>query len=186
MNAVVKIVSSDGLAAATVRRIAQELDCSPGQIHHHFASADALRAEAVREVWRRLEPALIAVLQKFAPRERLVIVLSGCATAFSNELDPLMHVAERLWKEAWNIRGDPAVREAISEGIGKMYEEIAASLVDGMESGVFPQGLDVGRIAMGLIAASQGFDMLEGIGARDKLGADKPAFIDSILRKEGL
>lgn len=186
INAVVDLVSHEGLAAATTRRIAQKLDCSPGQIHHHFDSTEALHAEAVREVWKRLEPQLFSALQVYPPRERLLIVLAGCTAVLPASLGPAMAVAKRLWKEAWDSRREPAVREAITEGIDKICAEITSSLAEGIECGIFPNNLEIGKVAMSLIATAQGFDLLEEIGAANELGKDKTAFMEDALRKEGL
>ncbi len=186
MNAVMDIVTHEGLAATTVRRIAQELACSPGQIHHLFASADALRAEAVREVWRRMEPELILALNRLPPRERLIVVLSGCVSSFVEGLSPIMQMAERLWKEAWDIRQEGAVREAVAESIGKMRDEIISTLEEGVAAGAFPKNTQVRKVTMRLIASSQGFDLLHEIGASDGLEQDKAVFIDDLLVREGL
>lgn len=186
MDAVVEIVGREGLAAATVRRIAQALDCSPGQVHHHFASAEALRAEAVREVWSRLEPRFIAALQALAPRARLITLLTGCTIGLPQDLNPVMQVAGRLWKEAWDIRHEAAVRDAVAEGFGRMRDEVRRTLQEGIAAGAFPATLDVPRLSLGLIAASQGYDLLTEIGAAAELGPDKADFVDALLRKEGL
>lgn len=186
MDAVVEIVAREGLSAATVRRIALALNCSPGQVHHHFSSAEALRAEAVREVWRRLEPQFVAALRELPPRERLISVLSGCTASLPDDLGPVMLVAERLWKEAWDIRRETAVREAVAEGFGKMRHEITETLEDGIRAGVFPAGLDVARLSLSLIAASQGYDLLTEIGVSADLGPDKAAFVHALLCKEGI
>lgn len=186
MNAVVDIVSREGLASATVRRIAQELSCSPGQIHHHFASAETLRAEAVREVWRRIEPSLTAQLHQLAPRERLLSILAGCCMQLGHEMQPIMEVAERLWKEAWNIRSEPAVREAIAFGLGEMTNEVTSSLREGIEAGIFPATTEVNPVALRLISAAQGFDMMDEIGAVERLGGDRASFFEALLRLEGL
>lgn len=186
MNAVVELVAQEGLAAATVRRIACQLKCSPGQIHHHFDSAAALRAEAVREVWRLLEPQLVTALRKLPPRERLISVLSGCKAQILGEDNPLLMIAERLWNEAWDTRREPEVREAIVEGVGKMRGEIVASLEEGRLAGDFPADLDVKRMSLLLIAASQGFDFLEEVGVDGELGVDKRAYVEEVLRREGL
>lgn len=186
MNAVIDIVSREGLSAATVRRIAQTLECSPGQIHHHFASAEALRAEAVREVWRRIEPQMLEALRRLPPRERLLSMLAGCKLRSLGALDPVMDLAERLWHEAWDIRQDPAVRAALSEGMTKLHSEIICALEQGMEAGLFPPGTETRKAALRLIAASQGFELLEQIGVSAELGAEKLAFIEGLLLNEGL
>jgi len=186
MNAVVELVAQEGLAAATVRRIACQLQCSPGQIHHHFDSAEALRAEAVREVWRRLEPELVAGLRQSPPRERLVQILSGCKAEILGEENPLLQIAERLWNEAWDTGRESVVREALVEGIGKMRGEICASLEEGRVAGTFPSDLNVNQMSLLLIAAAQGFDFLEEVGLSDELGVDKRAYIEDVMRREGL
>ncbi|WP_030418709.1 TetR family transcriptional regulator [Streptomyces sp. SCSIO 75703] len=48
VEAAATVVARDGLSAVTARIVAEELQGSPGQIHHHFASTDQLAAEAWR------------------------------------------------------------------------------------------------------------------------------------------
>lgn len=186
IKAVVDIVSREGLAAATVRRIAQELGISRGQIHHHFASAEVLRAEAIREVWRRIEPAMMSEMRRLTPRERLLALLPGCDLPLGEDLAPIGSIAERLWREALDIRGEPAVREAIAEGLVRIKAEIVAALKDGVESGVFPQTIEIESAALRLVAASQGFDLLQQIMADEDLAADRLVFVEGLLRNERL
>lgn len=186
MNAVIDIVSREGLAAATVRRISQELDCSPGQVHHHFASAQALRAEAVREVWRRIEPKMLENLRKMPPRDRLLAIFTGNKPEGCGSLEPVMVVAKRLWHEAWDIRQDPDVQAALCEGIRSLNALIMETLAEGKAQGVFPAQTEVAKTALRLIAASQGFDLLEQIGVSADLGADRVSYIEAVLAKEGL
>ena len=186
VNAVVDLVSQEGLAAATVRRIAQDLGCSPGQIHHHFASADALRAEAVREVWRRLEPDLVALLRRHAPRERIATILSGCVADIDPALNPLLVVAHHLWQEAWDSRKTPAIRDAFTEGIANMQRKIMMALQELVETGALAAGSDLDEMSLALIAASQGYDFLaETIGV-NHLGAEKASYADKLLSRFGL
>lgn len=186
MNTVVDLVGNEGLGAATVRRIAQDLGCSPGQIHHHFSSADALRAEAVREVWRRLEPDFLCLLHRLPPRERLITILSDCCVELADDLNPLVATAQRLWKEALDTRREPAVRQAITEAITDMRAEIAVALQEGVDAGAFPAETDVARLSLALIAVSQGYDMLVEIYDVQDLGPTKSDFIDEALRKNGI
>lgn len=186
MNAVVDIAIREGLAAATVRRIARELGCSPGQIHHHFTSAADLRAEAIHRVWERLDQELIAAVRRLPPRERLVTILCGCNIASTEELRAKQQMAERLWKETWDQRGEPSVRAAIAVVVGKLRDELVLALNEGAESGEFRSDIETSRLAMMLIAASQGFDLLEEIGTFGEFGNDKQAFMDALLHREGL
>ncbi len=186
MDAVVDLVVSEGLAAATVRRIAQALDCSPGQIHHHFASADALRAEAVREFWRRIEPEFDAMLARLPPRERLMTLLADCSTKFTDVADPVVAQAQRLWTEAWNTRSEPGVREAIAEAITEIRAEVVSTLQDGIARGMFPPRTDPAKLSLALLAASQGYDVLSEICPVNDLGLSKAEYIDDVLKQNGI
>ena len=185
MNVVVDLVSREPLASVTVRRIAEATGCSLGQIHHHFSSADTLRAEAVLAVWNRLEPQLVLALQQLAPRPRLLAVLSGAASSLPPEIAALMDVAERLWKEAWDIRKELPVREAICFGFGKMRAEVLATLAEGISAGSFPPDLPVDEVADRLMAASQGYDLLSETRI-PRLEQDKRIFMEGVFGKEGL
>lgn len=183
MDAVTELVTHEGLQAATVRRIAQELGCSPGQIHHHFTSADALRAEAVREVWGRVYPDLTAALRRLPPRARLRVLLSGVSP--TEELARLTAVARRIWREALDIRSDPSVRAALVEVLDEFNAEIAAALTEGIAAGNFPPGIDAERSTLDLVTAVQGFDLLDELGALGR-GPDRESFVIALLRKEGI
>ena len=186
VNAAMDLVTKEGLAAATVRRIAQELGCSPGQIHHHFASADALRAEAVREVWRRIEPDYRAFLHRLPPRPRLIAILSDCSEQLKESPNPFMAAADRLWNEAWDTRSDPVVRQAIIEAIADIRAEVVLTLQEGVDAGAFPAGINVAKLSLVLMAASQGYDVLGEICPLQDLGQTKADYIDEVLRNNGI
>lgn len=185
MSAVVDLVMAEGLQAATVRRIAQRLECSPGQIHHHFASADALRAAAVIEVWRRIEPAYKAIIAPLPPRARLVALLSDEHPDLSSELDEYVAISTRLWNEAWDTRTAPEVRSVIHAAARDIRAAVAEALTEGMASGVFPP-LDAERLSLLLLAASQGYDVMAEIFDRREMARSKAAYIDEILTLHGL
>lgn len=46
LEAAAAVVAREGLSSVTTRIVAEELEGSPGQIHHHFSSTDELAAEA--------------------------------------------------------------------------------------------------------------------------------------------
>ena len=186
MNVVRVLVTSEGLAAATVRRIAQELGCSPGQIHHHFASAEALRAEAVRDVWSRIEPVLDEALTPLPPRKRLLTVLASCVEHLPEDTQPAMIAAKRLWREARDAHPGPEVREAVAEGFGRLRNELESTLLRGMAEGEFPADLDVQKVILALMTATIGYDNLTELGAVSDLTQDKRGFIEERMRQQGL
>lgn len=186
VNAVVDIVGREGLAAATVRRIALELDCSPGQIHHHFASAYALRAEALRETWARLEPKLSKLLRSHPPRERLVILLGHKAATICPDLSDPLDVAKRLWSEAWDAREAVEVREEIAESLRRLHRVVLEALLEGQESGAFAKTLDMQHVASRLVASMHGLNMWEEMGLLGVFGQSRDEFVAELLAREGL
>jgi AcrR family transcriptional regulator len=186
MAAAVDLVISGGLAAATVRRIAQRIGCSPGQIHHHFASADALRAAAVREVWQRIEPVFLAEISKMSPRDRLLALLSDEHPKLPMAVIEYLAVTKRLWNEAWDTRSAPMVREAIVAALREVRACVADALKEGVSSGAFSPQLDPTRLSLILLAASQGFDVLAEVFDENELPGTKPVFVDAILAAHGI
>ena len=185
IDAAVDLVLRNGLPAATVRGIAQALDCSPGQIHHHFASADELRAEAMREVWRRIEPELSEELHRFPPYERLLVLLNGSYAPDTSAANPLRVVAEQMWREAqWANRMDVSVRQAVCEGLQYWRSAILDALRDGMEQGQFPKTIDAEKTMMRLQAFVLGFELLERVDPDIGVTTDKTRFIIEALDRE--
>lgn len=109
VDAAVELMSRGGLAAATVRAVALAIDASPGQIHHHFASADALRAEAFLEFGRRLLEQLQAQHVGLCAMQRAIAMLDCDPDIVGPNVD-------RLWKEAVAAaQKDGLIREAVGE-----------------------------------------------------------------------
>lgn len=72
------IVASEGLAALTMRRIAEAVDYSPASLYAHFSGREALLAELCRAGFAELRLALEAAAATVAaPRPRLVALASA-------------------------------------------------------------------------------------------------------------
>lgn len=186
MNATIDLVSRENLAAATARRIAQETGCSLGQIHHHFASADALRAEAMCEVWLRIEHKICEALQGIKPRERILVILACLTPNLPDDLAKAFDRAGRLWKEAVDTRQAPAVRQAVADGLNQNLEIIISTLTEGVENGDFPKTMDIHAVALRLMAASQGFGVLVEIGAVKDTDEIRREFMENVMIREGI
>lgn len=186
MNTAVDIVSRENLAAATARRIAQETGCSLGQIHRHFNSADALRAEAVQEVWAKIEPSLIVAIESLPLRQRLLAMLDCQQVDLPPPLREVFDQAIRLWKEAWDTRQAPEVKSAISRGLQKSQELLRQILSEGVETGAFSKSLNIDDVSIRLLAAYQGYSLLVDIGSIADSDAERTAFIEGVLSKEGI
>lgn len=187
VDATVALVIEEGLSAATVRRIAGALHCSPGQIHHHFAAADDLRMEAVREINRRIRATVETGIADLPPREQLIVLLSGSASETAPDMiRSLTIAAERLWREALDGRANEDVRSAILEGLTNWRDMLVEVLKAGMASGHFPADLDPEPVMQRLLTASFGLDVLRHIMRRTVDHQESRTFLEGMLVREGL
>ncbi|WP_052250252.1 TetR family transcriptional regulator [Enterobacter sp. Bisph1] len=154
VDAAVSLTISDGLAAATVRAVAAVIDASPGQIHHHFSSADALRAEAFREFGLRLAKRYDHIRDSLTPIDQLRLLLD-CEASDSGP------GVERLWKEAiFTSCQNNLIRESVQTVLESWRVRVAAALhavVD--ERGLAVTG-DLHASSQRLIGIAIGWDLL--------------------------
>lgn len=154
VEAAVALLAKEGLSAVTVRGVAACMDASPGQIHHHFASADALRAEALRAFGSR---SLRRVMQKTAdwpPGERVLALLADDA----KDEDP---ICDRIWRDATEAsRMDRLIREAVTATLDEWLDCLCERLAELPETRG-ARATDLRRIARRLMAASIGRDVLQ-------------------------
>ena len=108
LDATLAVVLRDGLAAARVGDVAEELGVSPALVFYHFGTKDALVAGAFAHAVERDLTALSGAVEgELAPVERLGRVLklygpTGAAPGW------------RLWIDAWALaQHEPAIREAL-------------------------------------------------------------------------
>lgn len=157
VEAAVEIILRDGISAATVRGVAKALEASPGQIHHHFPSADALRADAFRTLWRRLTSDLGDRLAEMPPRERLVAALVGDDPAYEGAL-------ARLWNESLAASSaEPLLKGALAEAVQEWLDVLAGAVEEGVRAGTFASGVEATEVARHLASFSMGMDTLAGL-----------------------
>ncbi len=187
IDATIELVVQEGLHATTVRRIAARLDCSPGQIHHHFHSADELRAEAVREVYRRLEPSVEKAMLGLPAREKLHVLLSGCSNIEVREsVDLLALITERFWRDALSDATSEHTRKAIVEGLERWRDSLIRVLQGGVDSGEFPATLEVEAVGMRLLVSGFGLDVLRQVTQHEVPNDKLRSFMDGLMDREGL
>ncbi|GAB80592.1 TetR family transcriptional regulator [Shimwellia blattae] len=177
LEAAGRVALSEGLQAMTVRRIASEAQIATGQVHHHFASASALKAETFVRLSEQL---LDTYRQKPATsswREWLHQVL-GSDTSGSSE-----YLA--LWRDAQQEAGhDPLIREAYIQSMLAWHQEVVAVIRAGMAGGGFSTSGEPDSIAWRLIALSCGMDGIYLLGIA---GIDDRAFyqhLDAAITRE--
>ncbi len=158
VNAAVAIILKDGIGAATVRGVAKALDAAPGQIHHHFASADALRAEAFRALWTQLTADFGERLKAMAPRDRLITALIGDVPDYKAALT-------RLWNDSLaTSSAEPLLKSAVADAVQDWIAVLAGAIEEGVSQGIFLCKAPSWEVATHLASYCLGMDILAGLG----------------------
>lgn len=131
IDAALRVMLRQGIAATTARDVAAEMGSSSGLIHHYFASMDDLLAEAFdRTASRDLARTVVAVDASSDPIERLRLFFGSYTRADENW-------AVQLWLDAWS---EAARRPALQQTSRRLNEEwqglVAALIRDGVAAGV--------------------------------------------------
>ncbi len=127
LDATLAVMLRKGLAATTVRDVAQEMGSSPGLVHHYFASMDELLATAFEQAAASgLDHTRAAVAAVHDPAGRLRAFF---ATYIRAEQD----WAFQLWLDAWAEAVRRPVLQATSRRLNVAWQQL---LVDVIESGV--------------------------------------------------
>lgn len=172
LEAAVLVVMKEGMAAATVRRIAHEIDAAAGQIHHHFGSASELRAEAFATLTRRSLEDKSREHEKKDPTTRLLALLGYSDTALDLQ-------ENNLWNEAMLIaQHDEAMESTLAESIKAWHREIVMILAIGKGRGSALHSSAVEDAGWRLIGLSNG---LYGMMQLETLGFSKDAFNRQML-----
>jgi AcrR family transcriptional regulator len=127
IDAALAVMLRKGIAATTVRDVAQQMGTSSGLIHHYFESMDDLLAAAFdRAAGQDLELAVTAMRGGATPLDRLRLFFATYARAEQDW-------AFQLWLDAWaEAARRPAVQKT-SQRLNVAWQEL---LVDVIEEGV--------------------------------------------------
>jgi AcrR family transcriptional regulator len=156
LDAAVKLVAREGINDVRIARIAQEAGVSPSLLHYHFASRDALLAEALEHSYelagdirtsRADEPAGAA--------DRVRWMIDQCLPTEDSLRDDWM-----LWVELWlHAARQPDLRPTAARLYARMHEWFSAAIEEGEAAGEFTVE-DRGRTVDHLLA------LLDGYGIR--------------------
>jgi AcrR family transcriptional regulator len=131
IDATLRVMTRKGMAATTVRDVAEEMGTSSGLIHHYVSSMDELLAAAFeRAAGQDLAATRESMSAGRGAVERLGRFFDGYARADQDW-------AFQLWLDAWaEAARRPAVR-ATSHRLNVAWQELIASTVrDGVADGV--------------------------------------------------
>ncbi|MGC6388870.1 TetR family transcriptional regulator [Ewingella sp. S1.OA.A_B6] len=152
LKAAARVALDEGLAATTVRRVASAANTATGQVHHHFSSAAALRAEAYLLVMRNLQQSIAASSACLTPLERIQLYLID---AKDEEYIRAIH----LWHEAMLLtEQDELMRTAFASSLSDWHRHVRQVINDGRKSGDFTDGECADDIAWRLIGLSSSLD----------------------------
>lgn len=127
VDATLNVMLRKGMAATTVRDVAQEMGTSSGLIHHYYTSMDELLARAFEQAARQdLEATRVAMAAGLDPVEGLRIFFGNYARADQDW-------AFQLWLDAW---AEAARRPAVQSTSRRLNVAWQQLLEDVIKSGI--------------------------------------------------
>ena len=130
VDATVRVMLRQGIAATTVRDVAAEMGTSSGLIHHYFESMDELLAEAFEQVASRdLAASAAAITDADDPVQRL-----GIFFATYNRADEQWSM--QVWLDAWSEAARRPALQRTSRRLNEEWQRLVVGLIgDGVASG---------------------------------------------------
>jgi AcrR family transcriptional regulator len=132
IDAALAVMRRKGIAATTVRDVAQEMGTSPGLVHHYFASMDELLATAFElAAGEGYETTKAAIAGADDPVDRMRAVFS---TYTRTEQD----WAFQLWLDAWAEASRRPVLRDTSQRLNVAWQQMIVEVIsDGVAADVF-------------------------------------------------
>jgi AcrR family transcriptional regulator len=154
LDAAVALIARDGVDNLRIARIATEAGVSPGLVHYHFASRDALLEEAIEHSYERAGNQRLAASAdegQGAP-ERLGAMIDQCLPGDRELRDDWV-----LWVELWlRSARHPALRPTAARLYARLHEWFAEAISDGVAAGELAD-CDVDRVTDRLLALIDGY-----------------------------
>ncbi len=186
-DALLSVMAERGYAKASITRIADAAGLTPGLIHYHFGSKQAILLDVLERLveaqWSRLDARLVSLA---SPSEQIEALLDAFL-AVGEDADPAA-VAAWVTISAEAIR-QPEVQVAFEEAVGHITARISDILEAGVAAGEFdlsPPSTEA--CAAAILALIQGFFSLAAT-ARQTIppGSAAPAarsMVAGLLAKE--
>lgn len=149
LDAAVRLIAADGLAAVSIRAVATEAEVSLAQVQYYFRTKDDLVAAAFEHAGEQFLARLAAILERPRSARRLRAAIDLWL--------PLDEERER-WVKVWlAFVGAAATRPELAEAARRTDEEVTAWLADELSA------LGVARPKT---AAPQLLAMIDGVALR--------------------
>lgn len=154
-EAVLRIASREGIAAASIGRVAAEAGISKGLIQHYFGTKEAMLIFATGHLRARIEARLrrdLAALARPTPRT----VLRTLLLAFL-PLDDERRAEALIAGESYVLAiTEPAVAERFQRGHRLVVDAVARQVREAQEGGAVSERLDPEQDAIVLLALLRG------------------------------
>jgi AcrR family transcriptional regulator len=156
LDAAVKLIAREGINDARIARIAMEAGVSASLLHYHFASRDALLAEALEHSYELAGDIRLGPSDEDEPptaASRLAAMIDQCLPLSDPLRDDWL-----LWVELWlNAARRPELRPTAARLYARMRIWFSDAIEAGVATGEFTGVDDAGRIADRLLALIDGF-----------------------------
>ncbi|MDL9978570.1 TetR/AcrR family transcriptional regulator [Microbacterium sp. ASV49] len=168
-TAAADLAREQGLAALTLRAVAERAGVASGLVAHYTESMDDVVAEAFADVVGA-ELADVRTIVADAPERRLALLFDAILGGDRRDVT-------LVWVEAWaQARRNPALSGAIDEQMAAWQVFVAEIISDGSRGGVFATE-DPDAVAAQLLA------MMDGLAAHAMArGADPAPFVARLAR----
>lgn len=163
LAAAVRRIASEGIDDVRIARIAMDAGVSPSLIHYHFATREALLAQAIDYSYERAGDVRISTgeLPVASHAERLRLMIDQCLPT-----TPTLEEDWVLWVELW-LRAvrHPELRPVAEKLYARMRQWFAKEIAAGVRDGEFGS-CDPDAVADRLLALIDGFGVRTLIGDR--------------------
>jgi AcrR family transcriptional regulator len=155
LEAAVRRIASEGIDDVRIARIAADAGVSAAAVHYHFASRDALLAEALEHSYERAGDVRIGVPGEGEDETavaRLTAMVEACLPAPGPLRDDFV-----LWVELWlRAARAPELRPTGARLYARMRAWFAEAIADGVQRGEFAP-CDPDRVADRVLALVDGY-----------------------------
>ena len=155
-RALLTVMSQHGYVGATIKKIANEADLSPGLVHYHFDSKQQILLQLVEDLGTTPVQTLDAIaLSPASPAAKLRAVIDSFL-ATGDTADPDL-------VSAWVVVTGEAVRQSeVAQAFHSVVARCQNTIADIVREGTHDQTFDLGQenpteIAAGLMATIQGY-----------------------------
>jgi AcrR family transcriptional regulator len=182
LAAAARRIAREGIDDVRIARIAMDAGVSPALVHYHYATREALLAEALDYSFNHAGEARISdEVSGASAAERLRAMIDQCLPT-----SPELEEDWVLWVELWlRAARHPELRPVAEDLYARLHDWFAAEIAGGIQSGEFA-GCDPADVADRALALIDGYGIRSLIGdSRVPVDRVRTAIWDALARDLG-